>query len=729
MDLALFMSVLERSLVQFPLQDITNIDCLLALVPAPSLNSQGIRIKGVDPTMVLSAMGMSVKSLRLNIECISCTSPELEDLTSILKTPEATEDLIEVANNLLDSITDVLKGPLVQVQFDRMLHSAALKCPHHPDYQPDIRVTYDPIIVDQKPGRGNNGAFFLAFFIVLGCLFFVCLVMTSTIKVLREQRHRLWVQTLSIEERRALSVRQQGDEKRELQRDRKTTSLFASSFVPVPVRFIIPIIIVGNIALFLSGHFSIGAFVDAEVKIAGQVVSFEEIFSFSMANSIMDMWEAGAKTLAILVLLFSGVWPYVKLLTTLVLWFSSPDTISVSRRDSILLRLDSLGKWSFADIFVLIMSIVSFRVTVQSPDDFSFLPMNLYSLNLMVLPKFGLYANFIAQLVSQLNSHVILHYHRKITNHFEEEGRSHTSRERAGNEDSSNDVVKALWSHEYSRFGRKSGKNLIIRKGVNIFVLAISATSVLFIVIGCTLPSFALEVFGLLGIVLESGQDFDDAYRKYNIFSIVGVLLQQAKFTGTFGDWIGLGSLSVIFVTTVCLIPIAHLCLNVYRWFKPMNRGQRRRIMVITEALAAWQYLDVYIVSIVIASWQLGPLSEFMINDYCGSLTGILTSLTYYDFIDGADAQCFQVEATVQIATWLLLVGAIVSSFLNHFIGKAEQHFEHDMDRIDDNNRREEKSEDDEDETIVLPEAKFTDFYRWVLLSANRNQSDVETDL
>ena len=171
----------------------------------------------------------------------------------------------------------------------------------------------------------------------------------------------------------------------------------------------------------------------------------------------------------------------------------------------------------------------------------------------------------------------------------------------------------------------------------------------------------------------------------------MGVLLQQAKFTGTFGDWIGLGSLSVIFVTTVCLIPIAHLCLNVYRWFKPMNRGQRRRIMVITEALAAWQYLDVYIVSIVIASWQLGPLSEFMINDYCGSLTGILTSLTYYDFIDGADAQCFQVEATVQIATWLLLVGAIVSSFLNHFIGKAEQHFEHDMDRIDDNNRREEK--------------------------------------
>ena len=206
------------------------------------------------------------------------------------------------------------------------------------------------------------------------------------------------------------------------------------------------------------------------------------------------------------------------------------------------------------------------------------------------------------------------------------------------------------------------------------------------------------------------------------------VLFQQANFTGNSGDWIGLVLLSLIFATTVCLIPIALLCLNVYRWFKPMNRKLRCRIFVVTEALTSWQYLEVYIVSIIIASWQLGPLSKVMINDYCGSLTGILTSLTYYDFITGVDAQCFQVQATVQIATWLFLASALSSTILNHFVGKAEEQFEYDTYRTGHDCKDEASHDEDEDETIVLPKAKFTDFYRWLLINANAAQNDVESD-
>jgi len=74
---------------------------------------------------------------------------------------------------------------------------------------------------------------------------------------------------------------------------------------------------------------------------------------------------AGARELAILIFLLSFAWPYTKQLLTFGLWFAPPKMVSVKRRGSILLWLDAQAKWSMADIFILIITIVSFRVSVK----------------------------------------------------------------------------------------------------------------------------------------------------------------------------------------------------------------------------------------------------------------------------------------------------------------------------------------------------------------------------
>ena len=43
-----------------------------------------------------------------------------------------------------------------------------------------------------------------------------------------------------------------------------------------------------------------------------------------------------------------------------------------------------------------------------------FLPPDFYSIDLLVVPKWGLYANLMAQIISQLSSHFIIFYHRRI---------------------------------------------------------------------------------------------------------------------------------------------------------------------------------------------------------------------------------------------------------------------------------------------------------------------------
>ena len=54
----------------------------------------------------------------------------------------------------------------------------------------------------------------------------------------------------------------------------------------------------------------------------------------------------------------------------------------MQKRRQMLRWLDILGKWSMVDVFIILMSMVSFQVTINSPDVFIFLQDNLYSINM-----------------------------------------------------------------------------------------------------------------------------------------------------------------------------------------------------------------------------------------------------------------------------------------------------------------------------------------------------------
>lgn len=80
--------------------------------------------------------------------------------------------------------------------------------------------------------------------------------------------------------------------------------------------------------------------------------------------------------------------------------------------------LDALGKWSMIDIFVLVLSMVGFHLKILSPA-LAMLPAEFYNIEVQVIPVWGLYANLIAQLVSQVVSHIAIYYHRNVIAHAE----------------------------------------------------------------------------------------------------------------------------------------------------------------------------------------------------------------------------------------------------------------------------------------------------------------------
>jgi hypothetical protein len=526
-----------------------------------------------------------------------------------------------------------------------------------------------------------------------------------------------------------------------------TKAMFISPEVPLFVRWFMPLVILGNIAFFLSGHLSLGATVAVEAQIAGENISVKDFFEFSMAKSTIDIWNAGGEALAILILVFSGVWPYTKQLITLFLWFASPSRVSVSRRGSIFLWLDCLAKWSMVDIFVLVISIAAFRVSIESPET-SFLPPDFYSINMLVVPMWGLYANMIAQIISQISSHFIIYYHRRIVsraaNALEEGKDSQREFDNTNDElalvvaeqpfmgsDNNDTEAFALRNHQFSRPHRGDAEKLVVRPGVNPAMwVAVLLLSVL-VVLGCFVPSFSLEVLGIVGVAVESGQNMENAMTYYSVFTLSQLLMDEARFLDTMADYIGLGTLAAIFVMTILIVPVIQSMVLLYQWFWSMSKKRRGRVSVVLEILQAWQYLEVYILAIFVASWQLGPVSEFMINAYCDNLQGTFSMLVSLNILTEENAQCYSVRSSIESGSFVLAAGAVLLALINTFVTKAVvQHFR-EKDEIQrrsvDDKFLDESIDDGVDGdlgTKIRPvPVLFTDTFRWTLQHVSASSS------
>jgi uncharacterized paraquat-inducible protein A len=119
----------------------------------------------------------------------------------------------------------------------------------------------------------------------------------------------------------------------------------------------------GALSLLLASD--IGSGVTAEyilIKPDGSIFQQRTLLTVSIFNSVKKLWEADSYALAILIAVTSIVWPYIKLILSLVSWVVPFKNIR--RREHLLEVIDALGKWSFVDIFVLLIIMVAFRQTI-----------------------------------------------------------------------------------------------------------------------------------------------------------------------------------------------------------------------------------------------------------------------------------------------------------------------------------------------------------------------------
>lgn len=496
----------------------------------------------------------------------------------------------------------------------------------------------------------------------------------------------------------------------------RTTSLFRSRAVPVFAKVCVPLVLFANAALFLTGHLAIGATVDIVLRLGDDTFNMPAYVTFSIAQSTIDMYNSGAVFLAYVVVIFSGAWPYIKLLAMLFLWFAPAYVVRPDNRGSAFAWLDTLGKWSMIDVFVMILSIVGFNVLVNPPAALDFLWEDLFSVQLLVTPRWGLYANLLAQLVSQLLSHTCLFYHRAHLAHLDALRRRVAARVGMQRGSSHEELVKTphrvrgflapsadevaphairraelaarfteteareaearlpLTAHVFS-VGASGRRFAVVRRGFRLALGATLAALVPLILVASVLPNISIDINGVVGLLMEAHEEGSHTRR----FSIVGLgkfIATQAyeqwapeaeAFLGVLGMWLVVVVLILCTVVAPALQCIALALLH----FKRMSRSAQVHMYMAVEVITAWSYQEVYIIACVLAISQIETISRFLVECHCNDLVPIFAALHQAGVLEKEFAECFYSAASFEVAIWLLLVSGLLLSAVTQIMMRS----------------------------------------------------------
>jgi hypothetical protein len=93
----------------------------------------------------------------------------------------------------------------------------------------------------------------------------------------------------------------------------------------------------------------------------------------------------------------------------------------------------------------------------------------------------------------------------------------------------------------------------------------------------------------------------------------------------------------------------------------PMGLSKQRALLVAAEIANAWSAVEVFVLSIVAALFQISTFASFIIGDKCDLINRLAE-----DFIGEIieDTVCFTVEASVESNCWYLVAGVFLYSFV-----------------------------------------------------------------
>ncbi len=410
------------------------------------------------------------------------------------------------------------------------------------------------------------------------------------------------------------------------------------------VKLAVPLLIIANIGLFVVSNTSVGASVFVYIHLGNDTITTSSLFSFTLANSVHDMWVAGVYPLSLIVAIFSGCWPYLKLLAMLLVWLAP---VASKLRERILMVLDALGKWSLIDAFVLVFMMVAFRFRLVIPGSpLAQTATGDATIDLLVETDMGFYTFLLATMVSLVITHIILAVHRWLeTKHSDSVAQKLLCKSNADD-----DKRSAVFQAEFpSGSGFKTVK--ATRRGVVTVALLLIA-SLGCVIGGALTDSFVFHFGGAAGAVFPYAGVQSD--RRYSLVSLALALPGASLNENSFGvRWV-----QATFLVFAFVVPLCYLAVLLLLWLVPMRQKARLRVFNVAEILRAWSAMEVFVLSVIAALTELEQFAQFLVGDRCDFINPVLHKY-FSSFLNGSD-KCFDVTTTLTWGCWIMFVACVL---------------------------------------------------------------------
>ena len=446
---------------------------------------------------------------------------------------------------------------------------------------------------------------------------------------------------------------------------RRSVALCDSEVIPRSAKFGMPVLYAMTCMLFLSSNLSVGAAVQVRAfkrelapSDAGDVdILLPEVFTFSLMDTVSNMWRAGVYALSALILIFSGIWPYAKLFAMWSAWATPWATPENRRR--LLERVDAAGKWSLIDVFVMMLFMVLFHFQVATSSG------GLGTLTVSVRPRRGFFIFVLATFLSMILGHVTRGYcdaHRENQRRGDGDERDDSldgrnEDEGADDRDGEDDRVDILWKAAWSEDATKAW---IVGSGT----CAVLVGTIVSLIFAFNAICIQFTMLGIAGAALGPEASTRSMSFRSVIFEVRHASPDLSAFLSRFNEW--------VLLTLSFVAPLLRLCAMVAIWTLPLRRTQRGVLWRVKDILDAWSALDVMLFSFLAAIFQIRRFLAFMLGGNCDALNTTLQQFVTGPLQHGHDL-CFDVHSSLGTGCWLLAACTFGTSLASFVVERARR--------------------------------------------------------
>lgn len=384
--------------------------------------------------------------------------------------------------------------------------------------------------------------------------------------------------------------------------------------------------------------------------------------SFNLFQSIHALEDEDQMGLALLLWVTSVVWPYVKLLLTLGIFFFA---LRWPRLEAGLSWVEHLGKWNHVDVIVcyLMMLVVRLKVTALEAEAGFNSTFNVphewlskeqqilagapFPLEVQVNGKEGLYLYCTGVCFSMLTGHLTewMVWSRKNrqtsvltsmlgdTPRYRQDSslsvlREHPTAPQDGKSIRLVQLLPAGWQRWLA--------SLLLVGNAVMFVCAISVN---YISVEYTLP-----------VVSK-----DD--RAWSVLTGLGDVLTMSR--DHWSDQAGTQFVGVLLLVFSVLAPAVRQAIQLYTWMVPVGPRSLRTLMIAMEVASAWSGLDVLLLAVGVTSAEMGGLTEGLGHKLFNAL-----------HLDVQCNKCLKFDLNIEGGYWVILTHTVASMVSTYLVRK-----------------------------------------------------------